>query len=333
MGQNKETIRLEHLSIGYAGKKGPHIVGENIQASLKSGELTCLLGANGAGKSTLLRTISAFQPILSGNIFLGNRKLNTFTLAELATQISVVLTDRLDINGMTVYELVSLGRTPYTDYWGKLEDNDKAIIERSLSLVGITELSRRPLQTLSDGERQKTMIAKALAQETPIILLDEPTAFLDYPSKVEVLQLLRRLSKETNKSILLSTHDLEMALQIADKIWLMHRSKEMISGTPEDLSLNGKFKNFFKSKGVTFDDETGLYRISNSIDHHIQIIGQGDRYNMVCKALLRNGIKGDNTPSDISINITDTTYEVNDKDHKLYATSIEDLLTILNELW
>lgn len=325
-----ETIELIGLTIGYPGKNKPHIVASRITTALRCGELTCLLGANGAGKSTLLRTLSASQPPLSGKILLKGKDIHLFTRADLATQISVVLTDRCEVEGMTVYELVSLGRTPYTDFWGQLNEKDKEEVNRALVLVGIPELSRRRIQTLSDGERQKAMIAKALAQDTPVILLDEPTAFLDYPSKVEMMQLLRRLSRETNKSILLSTHDLELALQIADKVWLMERSKDLITGTPEDLSLDGRLTNFFNRKGISFNEQTGLFRVDNTIRHHITLIGEGDRTNMVRKALLRNGIDTDTSSSKIVVDVTDTAFRLSDN-----GTIIAEVTTVealLNEI-
>ena len=221
------------------------MVAGHINAGINSGELTCLLGANGIGKSTLLRTLSAFQPKLSGEIFIQGQEIEQYKDKELSMAISVVLTEKCEVRNMTVTELVGLGRTPYTGFWGTLDEDDKQIVERSISLVKIEKLADRMVHTLSDGERQKVMIAKALAQETPIIFLDEPTAFLDFPSKVEMMQLLHRLSRQTNKTIFLSTHDLELALQIADKIWLMDKMNGVIIGTPEDLSLNGSLSAFF----------------------------------------------------------------------------------------
>jgi len=327
-----ETIKIENLSIGYPGKKGPHVVANNITATLGNGEFTCLIGANGAGKSTLLRTLSAFQSPLSGKIYLSEKEIYHYSRSDLASLISVVLTDRCEVNGMTVYELVSMGRTPYTDFWGKLSKDDITVVEQSLELVGITYLSKRRLETLSDGERQKAMIAKALAQETSVILLDEPTAFLDFPSKVEVMQLLRRLSKETDKSILLSTHDLELALQIADKIWLMERTKRLVSGTPEDLSLNGNLSHFFQRKGISFDEKTGLFGVNNTIVGNIRLIGEGERLNMVRKALLRNGISTEETgDSKCVINVTDSDFCLS-KDGIIinHSNTIEALLSAVN---
>ena len=221
--KNKATIQIRDLSIGYTGKNQVKVVASGITATIYSGELTCLLGANGVGKSTLLRTLSAFQPKLGGDILIEGKEIGTFSDKELSHVISVVLTEKPDIRNMTVDELAGLGRSPYTGFWGTLTQEDKQVVDHAIALVGIEPLHDRMIQTLSDGERQKVMIAKALAQETPVIYLDEPTAFLDYPSKVEMMQLLYRLSRETDKTIFLSTHDLELALQIADKLWLMDR--------------------------------------------------------------------------------------------------------------
>lgn len=291
---SKETIRIENLTIGYPGKSDVKVVAQGINASIFSGELTCLLGANGVGKSTLLRTLSAFQPKLAGNIQILGRELSTYTDKQLSRLISVVLTEKPDIRNMTVDELVGLGRSPYTGFWGTLQKEDKEIVDRSIELVGITALKGRMIQTLSDGERQKVMIAKALAQETPVIYLDEPTAFLDYPSKVEMMQLLHQLSRQTDKTIFLSTHDLELALQIADKVWLMDKQKGVSIGTPEDLSLQGILGSFFTRKGIVFDAEAGLFRVQNVITHQIRVEGTGTRLAMVCKALYRIGIQADN---------------------------------------
>ena len=178
------TIRLRDLSIGYPDKHNTKRVAEHLNASIHSGELTCLLGTNGVGKSTLLRTLSAFQPPLGGTIDLLDRPLSTYDDRQLATVIGVVLTEKSDIRNMTVEELVGLGRSPYTGFWGTLKEGDRKIVHEAIARVRIEPLTQRMVHTLSDGERQKVMIAKALAQETPIIFLDEPTAFLDFTSKV-----------------------------------------------------------------------------------------------------------------------------------------------------
>ena len=260
MTNDTETIRLERLSIGYRNGKNVKTVAQDINASLNSSCLTCLLGANGIGKSTLLRTLSAFQPKLSGNIVIDNREIEEYSNKELSKLIGVVLTSKPDVRNMMVNELVGLGRSPYTGFWGSLSEDDKKIVDESIALVGITKLSQRMIHTLSDGERQKVMIAKALAQQTPVIFLDEPTAFLDFPSKVEIMQLLKQLTRETNKTIFLSTHDMSLALQIADCIWLMHDNSLSI-GTPRELSEDKSLTDFIERDGIIFDKETLTIRI------------------------------------------------------------------------
>lgn len=264
---NLKCLQLSHLSIGYReGKSTPTAVLADINATLQTGELTCLLGANGIGKSTLLRTLSGFQSPLAGTIMLHHNdggqiiELQDMSHAEMARTISVVLTEKTEIQNLTVEELVSLGRSPYTSFWGSLKAKDKKVMEHAIRQVGIRHLQGRMIQTLSDGERQKVMVAKALAQQTPIILLDEPTAFLDFPSKVEMLQLLHRLAHDMGKLILLSTHDLELALQLADCLWIFQKGKKMRTGTPQELTDNGILKEFIENKTVKF--EKGKVRIN-----------------------------------------------------------------------
>ena len=256
-----ETIKVMGLDTGYLDRKHTTVITRDINASLFSGELTCLLGPNGAGKSTLLKTLTAFLPPLKGDILIEDRPLDSYSESDLAKVIGVVLTERLNINNMSVDELVGMGRSPYTGFWGHMSDYDRKVVAESISLVGIDGLRSRMVQTLSDGERQKVMIAKALAQETPVIFLDEPTAFLDYPSKVEIMLLLQKLSREKNKTVFLSTHDLELALQIADKVWLLDKPHGVTIGTPEELALNGDISTYFQREGLAFDIENRLFKI------------------------------------------------------------------------
>ena len=253
----------------------------------------------------------------------------------MATVIGVVLTEKSDIRNMTVEELVGLGRSPYTGFWGTLKEGDRKIVHEAIARVRIEPLTQRMVHTLSDGERQKVMIAKALAQETPIIFLDEPTAFLDFPSKVEVMQLLHNLTHTLQKTVFMSTHDLELALQIADKIWLMDRTNGIAIGTPEDLSLEGKLSSFFSRKGITYDTETGFFRIDTDYRREIHLHGHGSRYAMVRKALQRNGIRADRHVADDSLHI-DTTGSAGDPFviHRAdgstqSATNIEALLSLI----
>ncbi|MBR5747900.1 MAG: ABC transporter ATP-binding protein [Prevotella sp.] len=265
---NSETIILKNLSIGYRTKNDTRTVANGINAAIRQGELTCLLGANGVGKSTLLRTLSAFQPALDGDVMLHNSltshlsPLTSFSDKQLSRMIGVVLTEKPDIRNMTVRELVALGRSPYTGFWGTLHDEDWQVVDEAIDAVRIGNLRERMVHTLSDGERQKVMIAKALAQQTPVIFLDEPTAFLDFPSKVEMMQLLRRLAKEAQKTIFLSTHDFELALQVADRLWLMEDNNLSV-GTPKELAENGALARYVERPGITFDAQNLTVRVNS----------------------------------------------------------------------
>lgn len=250
------TVTLSSLSIGYRLRGGDKVVAAGINASLHAGELTCLIGANGAGKSTLLKTLAAFLPKLGGSIYIKDKEVADYTNRELSQLVGVVLTSRPEAENMTAEEVVGLGRTPYTGFWGTLGADDRRIVTESMEQVGVAHLAARTVTTLSDGERQKVMLAKALAQQTPIIILDEPTAFLDYPSKVDTLLLLTRLSHETGKTVFMSTHDLELALQTADRLWLMPGNGHVITGTPRELADSGDLSAFIERRGIEFDKET-----------------------------------------------------------------------------
>ena len=208
-------ISLSQLSVGYSSS---HPVISDISVELHSGQLVCLIGENGIGKSTLLKTLTGFLPKLKGRLLLDNRDIESFSQQELARQVSIVLTQKPDVQNLTIEEIIGLGRSPYTGFFGRLRAEDRLVVDDAIAAMGIEKLRGRMIQTLSDGERQKVMIAKALAQETPVILLDEPTAFLDFPSKVDTFQSLRNMAHERDKLILLSTHDLELAVRFADSL-------------------------------------------------------------------------------------------------------------------
>ncbi len=219
---------LHQLVVGYqAHGNQPALRVGPVTTTLPSSRLTCLTGPNGSGKSTLLRTLAGFQPPLGGEVMVnldGEEHMTSFSslpIKERALLVSVVLTTPLSSVHLTVNEVVALGRQPHTGYFGRLGSHDHDIVRQSLEQVGIAPLSHRMMTTLSDGERQKVMIAKALAQETPVILMDEPTAFLDYPSKMDIIRLLSRLAHQHDKTILFSTHDLDLALAVADDFWLL----------------------------------------------------------------------------------------------------------------
>ena len=228
------NVRFQELTIGYRTGRHVKVIAERLTGELTGGELTCLVGRNGTGKSTFLRTIAGLQAPIGGRVEVtpprpsqgegvGENSISIHSLSanERAKMIGVVLTQKPDVQNMTVEEVVGLGRTPYTGFFGTLSKADRAIVAEAMEQVGIMPLAQRNIQMLSDGERQKVMIAKALAQQTPVILLDEPTAFLDYPSKVEMMQMLRQMAKEMDKTIVLSTHDIELAAKIATRFLLL----------------------------------------------------------------------------------------------------------------
>ena len=249
-------IRLHNVTAGY----GRQAVASGLDACLQQGELVCLLGANGAGKSTLLRTIGGVQPALGGQVLVDGEPIGVAGTGRMSRLVSVVLTERIDVPALTVRDLVGMGRTPYTGFWGNLRASDRHIVDEAMGLVGIAELASRQVQSLSDGERQKAVIAKALAQQTPVILLDEPTAFLDFPSKVETMRLLSRLAHGMDKTILLSTHDVELALQLGDVLWLMDK-RGLSIGSPACLAADGTVARYFACQGVEFVAESLTFRV------------------------------------------------------------------------
>lgn len=242
---NNNTIILQNLTIGYKSKSHTTTIANNLNGTFRAGELTSLLGRNGCGKSTLLRTITGFQTKISGNIKLLDKPSEKYDIHERALNISIVTTEPTKVPGMTVFDLVAMGRSPHTGFWGRLSNSDKNIIEQSIAMVGMQEYTNRELSTLSDGEQQKCMIAKAIAQETPIIILDEPTSFLDYPSRVKTIALLRDLAHNLHKTIILSTHDLEQAVKFSDCLWLLDKQKGLTIGTPQELASSNAINEYF----------------------------------------------------------------------------------------
>ena len=245
-------LELHNLHIGYDDDASRYVVAEALNASLHRGTLACLVGANGVGKSTLMRTLSGFQSALQGTVCFSGQAIGEYTPRDLAGGGGGVLTERESTPDLTVEEVVAIGRMPYTNFWGRLTMVDRQAVDEAISLVGIESLRHKKIGRVSDGERQKVMIAKALAQQTDIILLDEPTAFLDYGSKVSVMRLLRQLAHEQGKAILLSTHDLEIAFQTADEVWILQRDG-LRTGTLEALEQQGAVSAFLATSGLRYE--------------------------------------------------------------------------------
>lgn len=291
MNMQEPVIEASRLSIGYLLKGGKRkVIHDDLNLRLRPGEVTCLLGLNGAGKSTLLRTLCGFQPPLSGEIRLMGKPLSSYSQSNFSLTVGVVLTEKTNAGGITVYELVSLGRHPYTGFFGQLKKTDREIIEQSLTAAGIAHKAQNYVSELSDGERQKAMIAKALAQQCPIILLDEPTAFLDVTSRIETMVLLHKLAVEQHKAILLSTHDLDLAIQMGDCLWLQEKGRPMACGTPEDLILSDAFESFFGKEGIVFDPSTGKLNTKAPVEP-IGVEGDFLVSYWVGNAMIRNGFR------------------------------------------
>ena len=239
-----EVLKTKDLHIGYKDKA----ILPPITVSLEEGSLIALIGPNGAGKSTLFKTLTAHIKAIGGSVELMGKELSEYSAKEKAMLIGLVLTERPDDMFLKVYDVVASGRCPYTNFFGKIEKEDENIIQESLDIVGINQLKNRYFNTLSDGEKQKVMIAKTLAQNTPIIFMDEPTAFIDYPSKIELFSLMKMLTKERNKTIIFSSHDLELLLRYTDDIWLISKGKQLISAKKDDLIGSDILKEYFNLK-------------------------------------------------------------------------------------
>ncbi|WP_338730967.1 ABC transporter ATP-binding protein [Mangrovimonas cancribranchiae] len=253
-------LKTKNLTIGYASKKQQTVIASGIDINLRQGELVGLVGANGIGKSTLLRTLTKVQEPLSGSVFINNKLLSETTHLELSKRLSVVLTEQPASKNLTVFELIALGRQPYTNWVGKLSGNDSAIIEKALTQTNIKSLKNKKCFELSDGQLQKVMIARALAQDTSLIILDEPTTHLDMYHKAYILKLLKTLAKDTNKTILFSSHEIDLAIQLCDRMVVM-TPNNVVSDTPCNLISKGTFNDLFPEDMITFDNKTGSFRV------------------------------------------------------------------------
>ncbi|MBQ8674090.1 MAG: ABC transporter ATP-binding protein [Bacteroides sp.] len=290
--EKKNLISARDLCIGYGTGKKTKRVHEHLSFDLHAGRLTSLLGGNGAGKSTLLRTLSGAQPALGGELLLQGRPLTDLSEKERSRTIGVVLTDKIFAGGLTVYELVALGRQPHTGFFGRLHPDDRRLIGEALEQVGISHKAGNYVAELSDGERQKVMIAKALVQECPLILLDEPTAFLDVVSRIEIMNLLHRLAAEQHKAILLSTHDIEQALMLSDHLWLLSQEEGLQCGVTEDIVLSRRMDSLFPHREIRFDYTQGTYLPTTAGQQEIVVEAEDDTLLHWCvNALTRQGYR------------------------------------------
>lgn len=332
-GKKEILLRAENLRIGYLLGKKEIKVCDGMNFELKRGELVALLGPNGAGKSTLLRTLSSSLQPLSGNVFYSGRLLKNISQRDLSRKISVVLTDHTQAGGLTVSELVSLGRQPYTGFFGRLKARDLRLVDEAINSVGLSFKSNSYMAELSDGERQKAMIAKALVQETDVLLLDEPAAFLDVASKLELMALLRQIAVERNCAVLFSSHDVEQALTLSDRLWLMGRDGLLCGGT-EDMVLQGHLSDLFRSNNVRFDIGSGVYRLCSDTSASVSVKAQDLSLLFWAKnALLRNGYGiTDGLAVEIAIDLkSKDCIEIKTKNSIVVCKSFEEMLETIRE--
>lgn len=314
------------LKIGYKGKS----IHPPLNLNLYEGELVCLIGQNGCGKSTLIRTLGGLQPPVGGQIEIMGVRIDKLKPKQRAGLISFVLTDRTASDNLTVRQTVEMGRLPYTNMFGTLKPADKEICDACMAETNISHLQDRRLGEISDGERQRTLIAKALAQTTPLILLDEPCAHLDLPNKISVMCLLRKLAKNSRKSVLLSSHELDIALQVADKIWLMDKDG-LQRGTPEDLILEGKIEAAFNGTNCRFEPSSGTFKINYGTGRKISVTGDATclRTSWTKRALSRAGFEICPDEELLSVNASEDGWILHDESRKGKFQSIEDLLDAL----
>ena len=319
-------LTTQNLSIGYSKKGKTDVIQSGLDLQLRAGELVCLIGPNGSGKSTLLRTLTGLQKSLEGKTLIDGKDITLIKQHEKALKLALVLTERVDIENTTVYNLVSLGRHPHSDWWGNVTDQEDAIIREAITMVHMDHKMHQNINELSDGERQRAMIAKALAQDTAIIMLDEPTAHLDLPNRVEIMLLLHRLAHKTQKAILLSTHELDLALQAADKIWLISTDHGVECGVPEDLVFNGSFNRAFQSKSYFFNAANGNFSMNYPMSKKVWVSGDKTRMYWTLRALARAGYAVVQD-ADVEILVTENGWMLNEND----ITTVEELLRQLSQ--
>ncbi len=321
------VLSAQHLAIGY--HQPEKRVAEGLDLALEAGEFVCLIGPNGAGKSTLMRTFAGLQAPLGGEIQLLGRELRRYSAREQAQHLSMVLTERVNTGLLKAYDLAALGRHPYTDWSGRLTPQDEAVVRWALEVVGAVPLAGRVVNSLSDGERQKVLIARALAQQPDLMLLDEPGAYLDLPRRVEIMGLLRDLAHDSGCAILASTHDLDLALRSADRIWLLSGDGKLTSGAPEDLVLNGAFAATFQSEGIRFDPYSGAFSVRSPSNGRVALSGSGLAASWTRRALERAGFSVSANGSSTIVTVCEDHWLLQQAGQQLLCHSLYDLIAAL----
>ncbi len=301
-------LNITDITTGYQSGANQKIISKNLNLTIERGAFIALLGPNGCGKSTLLRTIAGLQKPLGGNISINQINVQKIKSKEKARLLSLVLTDRISSAYLIVEDIVGMGRYPHIGGMGILSEQDRVIVRQSLRQCNMESFAQRTFSELSDGEKQRVLLARALAQDTPLMMLDEPTAHLDLPNRVELMRMLRDLAKQTNKAILLSTHELDLALQWCDGIWLMNKDGVVNNGAPEDLVLNGSFSDVFSNDNFYFDIPEGIFKMKREPKQKIYIKG-----NTIIKEWTRRAIERENYASTEDESASDLKIIINDQ--------------------
>ena len=327
----EEIFVLESLEIGYGSGLRKKLILPALNATAVRGELIAVIGRNGIGKSTLLRTLAGLQPPLGGNIRINGRKMADYSRMELAQETGYISTETVKVSNMTVYDLVALGRFPHTNWIGNIDTENQVSILKALEMTSMSRFHDRFINEISDGERQKAMIARIIAQDAGLMIMDEPTAFLDAGSKFEILHLLNSLSHDRGKTIIFSTHDLNMAINQADKIWLISADR-LLEGAPEDLMINGAFDHLFDASNVRFNPDNGTFTFNSSVTGSVYIDGNGAERIWVEKAISRLGLTSaekETVPFIRMVTGDQTSYELVSGSFIQKAGSIYDLAGLL----
>jgi len=333
--KNRSVIQTRNLTVGYGKGKNRLDVLSQICLQANAGQIIALIGANGTGKSTLLRTLAGLQSALDGEILLNSMDFKQLTPKEIALQVSLVLTDRIQTGYITVGDLVAMGRHPHTDWKGRMNDADIKAVLDALTVTGLSQLIHSDLQELSDGQKQKAMIARALAQDGNLMLLDEPLIHLDVPSKWEIMNLLQRMAHERSKTVILATHELDLSLRMADQLWLIDGNANIITGTPEDLVLDGLISKVFDSQQYFFDQELGGFA-TKSKGTKVKVSGSGSVLVWTKRALERAGYQA--VDQEVGMEIicessgSGRKWELVIEDQTVICYSIEELIISLGEM-
>jgi len=331
MAYQEPILCARNLNLGYQKGRISKKIAENINFRLEKGKLTCLLGPNGVGKSTLIKTIMGQLPPLGGQILLNGKGIQKIGIKEISKKIAVVLTEKISTGNLTVRQMVELGRIPHTGWLGKLTERDETKVNKAIRATNIQYLSDTPLSELSDGQLQKAMIARAVAQDGEILILDEPTAHLDLVNRFEIMHLLRKIAKEEKKAVLVVTHDLEIAIETADEFWLMQCGLPLVTGLPEDLIIRQELDILLPSEKLTFDKIDGKVRVLNEMVVNA-IKGSNPLNKWLSLAMKKSNIHQLSEDSKLEIKEEPFSIELKTENSLQSFYSIEDFLKFLNNI-